>query len=406
MSWLFSSALVESYERTKILSELWKRVLAEEEGASLLLEIMHWINQRCEGQARDGGESSNREPKEANQQGWVPDGVCGWSSIRRREENDCRTCSSEGTRTRSKDSAWGVCPPQRWEQVEQLIRQFGVNDVQRSLKNALDRVSENKETDRWKVCVNSRCLLVLVEEFLEAKSLDGEPCAQLNVMPTPAKFLYKDKTMEASSFSRFGLTCELLTEIRGEELLTWFRAGFHAKTSAKLEEAQESPANAQDSGQKWQESFAKYDPATSLWKTSQLSLIEDLESCLETFPKWGSMRSGELYQRPEWVPPFPERECGLLRAPISSDGAAWKRNKPGDCQTSIAKTLNRGGRFRVIYGFIYAGYSPIQSADLCETMMGWPQGWTDLRPLETVKFPCKPLPLGESYPKDLKEDAS
>lgn len=70
----------------------------------------------------------------------------------------------------------------------------------------------------------------LVEAYWEGSSLDGEPFAQLNVMPTPHKFWHNGKTMDVSNLSRFGLTCRVLTEDRGAELLTWFREASRAKT--------------------------------------------------------------------------------------------------------------------------------------------------------------------------------
>lgn len=73
----------------------------------------------------------------------------------------------------------------------------------------------------------------LAEEYSADTSLAGEQFAQLNVMPTPHKFSRNDKMMEFSSLSRFGLTCAVLTESHGGELLTSFLAGFHARTSAR-----------------------------------------------------------------------------------------------------------------------------------------------------------------------------
>jgi len=70
----------------------------------------------------------------------------------------------------------------------------------------------------------------LVEAFWEESSLDGEPFAQLNVTPTPHKFWHNGKTMDVSNLSRFGLTCRVLTEQHGAELLTWFRGASRAKT--------------------------------------------------------------------------------------------------------------------------------------------------------------------------------
>ena len=76
---------------------------------------------------------------------------------------------------------------------------------------------------------------VLVEEYLGENCLDGERCALSNGSHTPQVFLPPDKTTRFWNLSRYGMTCKPLTEPRGEELLTLFRAGFHAKTSAAQE---------------------------------------------------------------------------------------------------------------------------------------------------------------------------
>ena len=47
--------------------------------------------------------------------------------------------------------------------------------------------------------------------------------------------------------------------------------------------------------------YAHYDPDSSSWRTSQLSLLEDSTSSSVTFTKAGSMRSGRLYERPTLV---------------------------------------------------------------------------------------------------------
>jgi hypothetical protein len=45
-------------------------------------------------------------------------------------------------------------------------------------------------------------------------------------------------------------------------------------------------------------SLASFDQSTSSWKTSQQSLLTDSALCLETFPRWGTMRDGVLFQHP------------------------------------------------------------------------------------------------------------
>ena len=70
----------------------------------------------------------------------------------------------------------------------------------------------------------------LAGEYSEAASWDGAPSAPLSVMPTQHKFWRNDKMMEHSKLSQFGLTCAVLTEDRGEDLLTWFLADSRVRT--------------------------------------------------------------------------------------------------------------------------------------------------------------------------------
>ena len=74
----------------------------------------------------------------------------------------------------------------------------------------------------------------LVEEYLVDTSLDGEQSVQLSGSHTQQAYCAPDKMTVFSRLSRFGMTYKPLEESRGEELLTLYRAGFHAKTSAQL----------------------------------------------------------------------------------------------------------------------------------------------------------------------------
>jgi hypothetical protein len=157
----------------------------------------------------------------------------------------------------------------------------------------------------------------LVEEYLEANSLDGEPFAPLNGNPTPQAYCAPDKMTKFSRLSRFGMMYKPLTESHGEELLTWYLEDFPAKTFPQPEKGQELLVKDQECGNTWQGLLAKYNPVTSSWKTAQCSLFEDLEQSLETFPKWGLMRNGELYPRQTWEPTINEKEFGLWLTPAT-----------------------------------------------------------------------------------------
>jgi DNA (cytosine-5)-methyltransferase 1 len=145
--------------------------------------------------------------------------------------------------------------------------------------------------------MNSLCLQEQVEEYLAANSLDGEQSAPLNGKPIQQAYCAPDKMTDFSRLSRFGMTFKPLTDILGEELLTLYLAGFHAKTSAQQEKAQELMENDQECGEKWLASFVKYDPDTSSWKTHQCSLLGDLDEFSETWPQWGLMRNGECWEQ-------------------------------------------------------------------------------------------------------------
>ena len=68
------------------------------------------------------------------------------------------------------------------------------------------------------------------------------------------------------------------------------------------------------------ELFAKYDQATSSWKTSQASLMEDSNTYSDRWPKWGSMQSGVVSKRQMSEQLTKGKEYSFWRTPMASDG--------------------------------------------------------------------------------------
>jgi DNA (cytosine-5)-methyltransferase 1 len=202
--------------------------------------------------------------------------------------------------------------------------------------------------------------------------------------------------------SQFGMMYKLLTESLGEELLMSYLGDFHAKTLVQQEKAQELTESGQECGKKWQGSFTKYDQNMSLWKTPQCSFIEDSVWFSDSWPRWGLMRHGECWEHQTLELNITEREFGLLPDGVSffhtpttgKDGGsnsrkALKKRKEAIWPTPTTPSGggNAGGSGAHKNAIKNGTYIPSSiNPNLYEWLMGWPQGWTDLKPLETDKY--------------------
>jgi len=228
---------------------------------------------------------------------------------------------------------------------------------------------------------NSRSSQGLVEAFSAATCSDGARSALSSGTPTPQAFLSPDKMTDFSRPSRFGMTFAPLTDGLGEELLTWFLAGFPARTFQAPDGARESKASDPPCGSKWKGSLAKFCPDTFGWKTAQCSLLGDSDEYLEDFPRWGTTVAGELY-----LLPMPARLT-------SGNGSGSSRTRVWP--TPTAHNAKEGGhpsehgRNTATLTAQAAGGVPTQPTTLnpewVEWLQGWPRGWTDLRPLGTAR---------------------
>ena len=266
---------------------------------------------------------------------------------------------------------------------------------------------------------------LLVEEFLGDTYLDGEQSAPLSGSNIPQAYCALDKMTDFSRLSRFGMTYAPLTESRGEELLTSYLAGFLVKTSAQLGEVMDLTENDQECGEKWHGWLAKYDPDMSLWRTAQCSLLEDLNESLETLPRWGTTVNGLLWEQPTLERRIKGTESGLWRTPDTGAGGTSGLLKQGQTHRANGQSIQirlvdqvnnphlwptpnardwkdsqtSGNRKSPGLGVVAHIGKAIDGGSLnppwVEWLMGWPLGWTDLRPLETDKSRNVQQPLGE-----------
>ena len=227
----------------------------------------------------------------------------------------------------------------------------------------------------------------LVEEFLQDTCSDGEPSAPSSGNPTPQAYLCSDRMTAFSRLSRFGMTFAPLTGNRGTELLTWYLAGFPARTSQQQGAEPESRASGLECGWKWPESSMKYDPDSRSWKTRQCSLLGGLVEFSETWPRSGTMRNGESWERPTLERRTEENESGSWPTPMKSTAGKSPKTLElvisGHCHMTLDRAL-------AIRGDGVGLPNPMW----VEWLMGWPQGWTSMDALETDKSHSAPLKPG------------
>jgi len=88
--------------------------------------------------------------------------------------------------------------------------------------------------------------------------------------------------------------------------------------------------------------FAYFDPATSSWRTSQLSFLSDSDSFSPTWPSSGMTRGGHAYELPTLEPATVATDSSLLPTPCAQeDGktpaqhANMRRNMPGGGRSTV-----------------------------------------------------------------------
>ena len=236
----------------------------------------------------------------------------------------------------------------------------------------------------------------------------GAQSAQSSGSLIPALYCAPDRMKVFSRLSRFGMTCEPLTDELGADVLTWCLAASPVRTSAQPAKAPESTESVAECGRTWRESFARWDHVTSSWKTRQCSLLVGLDVFSETWPQWGMMRGGECSVQTMPALHTGGTGSGLWPTPTvhgnynrkglsatSGDGLATAVSRfptPTACMSkgsSLASLTRKSGRSMVndrLDHNVMASHGGSLNPTWVEWLMGWPLAWTDLKPSGTDKF--------------------
>ena len=235
----------------------------------------------------------------------------------------------------------------------------------------------------------------------------GAPVALLRLIPMRGGYYWQDNATACYRGFQFGMTYKPSTVYRGGVRSTLSAAVSHAKISAWRGGAVGSTAPDLDYGDQWHGSFAKYCRVTCSWKTHQCLLVGGLASYSAIWPRWGIMRGGAC-----WALDTLERRTNAigfgcwLPTPTASNATSNKSEGPNAALRLTLRAMARQNKWPTPSATDYKGSSkPGQrrgqltdpamgvipaggqlNPPWVAWLMGWPVGWTDLKPLAMDKY--------------------
>ena len=206
----------------------------------------------------------------------------------------------------------------------------------------------------------------------------GERSARLSSTTTVAGYSCSARMTDTLKRFQSLATSENSTGDRGLDAWISSLVASRARTSAvQTHGAAESTEREVGSGAKWRGWFVRFDHCLSLWRTPQCSLPGVSDEFLGTWPRSGMMRRGMCWGQKTSALPTIATGCGYWPTPTKRDatrGGAkdWKlKQRAKGKKTGISLTDELGGPSNPTW---------------IEWLMGFPDGWTELAPLETHRF--------------------
>lgn len=202
----------------------------------------------------------------------------------------------------------------------------------------------------------------LVEEYSRVISFAGRQYARSRSMSTAELRLEPVRMREPFLISQFGTTYEPSTAQLGEDVLTWYLAGFPVKPiPRRLKAALRRTTYGRKCGESWQRQL----PGTYLLRTLQEGPSTPRPM---TSKRWVTRPTALPLPRNTWVRIICGNDIGYVHTPTTkANYLAKSMQKWESCRN-----------FTVVFGRI----SPV----IHEWLMGWPIGWSELKPLEMGKF--------------------
>jgi hypothetical protein len=202
----------------------------------------------------------------------------------------------------------------------------------------------------------------LVAEFSRAACSDGDASVPSKSTGTDGMSYELARTTGRSTPSLYGMTSQRSTDDPGAALLRWYLAGFPVRPFPRQLEAETlQRISGRSSSGSWQ---------MSLLHSSGRRVLRALSSTrrLPTSSRWATRPAALPLPRETWVRTTFGHAIGSVHTPTATANytAPSMQKWPG-CRA-----------------FVTAFGKP--SPEIHEWLMGWPQGWTDLKPLARERF--------------------
>jgi len=202
------------------------------------------------------------------------------------------------------------------------------------------------------------------------------------LMNTVEKSCCKGSGTESSRGFQSKMTSGTSTANRGEEKSRYWQEDFLAKTFLPKEQTMGQNLalmeNARAFGWSICDLLKKSNLSISLPKILRSYELGDLEQSSKGFPLWGIMHGGVVSEVLQSVRITRERDSGYLPTVLATD---WKGGTTAIRKDTGKQRIDQWRDYvKVKYSLTYP--HPTHS----ELRMGWPEGWTDLKPLEMGKY--------------------
>jgi hypothetical protein len=239
-----------------------------------------------------------------------------------------------------------------------------------------------------------------VEESWEGSCLDGAPDVLLRLIPTAGQCYLQDNEMGCSQSFQYGMTLEHFKAYHGVVMSMLLQEAFHAKTSVRLVNVKAYREKTQNLFLRCSELLRKFNLSLSSPKTVRTYVQMGLILLSKPLPAWGMWDQSGYWGLGTSVRPIDEIGCGLLLPTPTTKGNEFSESmqkwplhqnlKKRLLPTPTAKLYgyNQGGgagRIGKKRSSLETLFGGIKIA-LREWMMGWPIGWTALKPLGMGKY--------------------